>query len=87
MPWAIEITDTFGGEPNYLWVKRYSLPDELGLSNRQVVRRAKAAAGWNGLRCRTDVYGDEFVIRPVGSRAPCWVMFVTWVDTVETADN
>jgi hypothetical protein len=67
----VEYTDTFGGEPNYCWVKRQTLTLPKGLSNRAIVRRMKAAMGLTGYRGRMDTYGDSWAFRPYGS---CTVM-------------
>ena len=91
--YQIEITDTFGGQANYSWVKRDTIiMPELthsgydgaqGFSEaskrlrRQLVRKAKAIAGWTGARCETVNYGDMIEIRPRGA---CMVAFVTYSD-------
>jgi len=91
--YEIEVTDTFGGEANYSWVKRETLTmPELthygydGSSNytkankayrRQLVRKAKAIAGWTGWRCNVEDYGDMIRIEP---RGVCMVAFVEWKD-------
>ena len=69
----VEYTDTFGGEANYCWVKRETLTLPVGISDRAIMRRAKAAMGLTGCRGRVDNYGDGF--RFVPSRS-CTVMFV-----------
>ena len=91
--YQIEITDTFGGEANYSWVKRETLTmPELthygydGSSNytkankayrRQLVRKAKAIAGWTGWPCTVEDWGDTLRIEPRGA---CMVAFVEWKD-------
>ena len=91
--YQIEITDTFGGEANYSWVKRsiVTMPDLThygydGLKNyskanktfnRELVKRAKAFAGWTGLRCAVENWGDTIAIRPHGA---AMVAFVTYQD-------
>ena len=90
MPYQVEITDTFGGEANYCWVRRYEIAapaiDAPHRTRRaSLIRRAKAAAGWTGLRCGVADYGDSYTLRPIGRNAPCWIMFVTWSD--EPADS
>jgi hypothetical protein len=91
--YEIEITDTFGGEANYSWVKRASLTmPELthygydGSSNyvkankvyrRELVKKAKALANWTGLRCSVEDWGNTLCIRPTGA---CMVAFVTFQD-------
>ena len=86
----VEITDTFAGEANYCWVKRETLtmPDLThygydGSSNyvkankayrRQFIRKAKVIAGWTGLRCKVEDYGDRIRIDP----SFCNVMFIDY---------
>ena len=72
----VEYTDTFGGEANYCWVKRATLTLPVGISDRAIMRRAKAAVGLSGDRGRTHNNGDMFEFRPYRS---CTVMFVTTV--------
>ena len=73
--WDVEVTDTYGGEANYSWVWRYELALPPGASRRTAVRAAKRIAGWAGVRCRTDEFGDEYWLHPYGA---CMVMFVTF---------
>lgn len=46
--WTVEYTDTFGGEPNYSWVKRETVtlrpesPDTVYTSAATVVRKRRA---------------------------------------------
>jgi hypothetical protein len=70
----IEITDTYGGEPNYSWVRRAELKVPPALSKRSLVRRAKALMQWNGLRCTTYDFGDMLELRPMSATL---VMFIT----------
>lgn len=86
MPYAVEYTDTFGGEANYSWVRRACVegPAELAATvkerrntQRLIMRRAKAAVGLAGARGRTSDFGDGYAFRPYGS---CTVLFVTWTD-------
>lgn len=73
--WNLEQTDTFGGEANYSWVRREQIEAE---SNRQVIRRAKAWAGYTGRRCRVDNRGDMIQITPVGRNRELTTVFATW---------
>lgn len=91
--YQLEITDTFGGEANYSWLRRHSLtmPDlthygydgSQGYAKanksyrRQLVKKAKALAGWTGLRCEVTDFGDTIEIRPRGA---CLVAFVNWTE-------
>lgn len=70
----IEITDTYGGEPNYSWVRRAELKVPPALSKRSLVRRAKALMDWTGLRCTTYDFGDMLELRPMSATL---VMFIT----------
>jgi hypothetical protein len=71
----VEVTDTFSGEANYSWVRRYSV--DASSSDTAIIRRAKAAAGWNGIRCTKENYGDMIKLKPSGM---CQVMFITFAD-------
>lgn len=89
--YEIEITDTFGGEANYCWVRRHSfaMPEMTHYGydgsqgytkaaktyRRELVKRAKALAGWTGARCEVTDFGDTVEIRPRGA---CVVAFVTF---------
>ena len=72
-----EITDTFGGEANYSWVKRGKIEGKPGedYSDLAAVRRVKKDAGWENLRCKREDYGDMIVLRPVGQ---CIIMFINF---------
>lgn len=91
--YQVTYTDTFGGEPNYAWVKRatITMPDLThygydGSSNyaeanktfqRELMRKAKAAMGLTGRRGRTYWHGDDGEFRPYGM----WtVLFITYRD-------
>ena len=92
----VELTDTFGGEANYCWVKRatISMPDMThygydGSTNyctvkpiyeRELMRRAKAAVGLTGVRGIKTDYGDTIDFRP---HRAAMVMFVSWHDDAD----
>ena len=71
--YTAEFTDTFGGEANYSWVRRATIPATE--SRRALMRRAKAALGLSGVRGRSYDYGDMLEFRPSGS---CTVLFITF---------
>lgn len=75
----IELTDTFGGEANYSWCRRYEFNCD-GMTNRQIERKARALIGLNGVRGTREDYGDMIVWRPVGE---CVVAFLTFNDRSE----
>lgn len=75
----IEITDTFGGEANYCWVKH-------GKTNRNsrkgIIAAVKELAGWNGwCRIRVIHWTNDFIeIRPTLSSGVNQVAFIHWED-------
>lgn len=77
----VEVTDTFGGEANYSWVRRgvIRIPASLPYASKAYrlakVKAAKAFAGWTGQRCEVADHGDMLDIRP---RNACMVCFVTY---------
>jgi len=77
---AVEYTDTFGGESNYSWVKRAVIEVKQGATQRTIMRAAKAAAGISGLRGKTYDYGDMIEFRPWRC---CTAMFVTFYEGVD----
>lgn len=72
-----EVTDTFGGEANYSWVKRGLAPSKESedFSDLAAVRRVKREIGWNGVRCRVSNYGDIIELRPYGMCQVCFITF------------
>lgn len=73
----IEVTDTFNGEPNYCWVRRYTLEVPQAASRGAIVRRAKRIAGWTGKRCITVDYGDTIELRPMGECQVCFINYAS----------
>ncbi len=71
-----EYTDTSGGEANYSWVRRSEEQFPADITDRALVRRAKAWAGLTGVRCTVSNMGDLIDIRPRGS---CTVLFVSTI--------
>lgn len=72
---TIEYTDTFGGEANYCWVKRWH--HSRTLTDRQEVTLAKRLAGLTGHPCRVENWGDTLAIYP---RRICRVVFVGYTE-------
>lgn len=88
MPYAVEMTDTFGGEANYSWVKRGVLNPKMidGFASRKsLVRQAKKFAGFNGFPATVTDMGDTIEIRPASRY--CVVVFVDWVDDEPVVAN
>lgn len=73
----VEVTDTFGGEANYSWVKRFMIAGKEGEepSTTAIVRRAKKVADWQGMRCDVEDYGDSLTVKPLNT---CQIMFITF---------
>lgn len=71
----IEVTDTFGMEANYSWVKRHTLDVPDNASSGVIMRRVKKLIGWSGVRCVVADYGDMIEIRPQGVCQVCFVTF------------
>lgn len=91
MAYDVEFTDTFGGEANYCWVRRYVIPDDKITAKygtpayrRQLVAAAKALCGLTGVRCNVTNYGDMIDIRPRGGAC---VVFVSWRDAPDTTEE
>lgn len=68
-----EVTDTFGGEANYSWVRRGEVFLFPGASDLARVRAVKKALGLEGVPCKRESYGEQIVLRPVGSCTVCFI--------------
>lgn len=77
MPYDLEVTDTFAGEPNYAWVRRKIVPDN---EPRALFKLLRELAGWPpSIRITTTAYGDGYEVRPRGLQQ---VGFVTYRETL-----
>jgi hypothetical protein len=65
IPW--EITDTFGDQPNYAWVRRGTTLVQNNSSKLAVMRAVKRDLGLSGVRCRVADYGDIIELKPYGA--------------------
>ena len=74
MQYQAELTDTFGGEANYSWVKRASFTAKPETNKRELVRKAKKLLGLHG-RHKSEEYGE--MIKLTFGR-DCIVAFITW---------
>lgn len=71
----IEVTDTYGGEANYCWVKRATTN---ATSRRSIIKAVKDVAGWTGwCRVKVEEWGETMVIRPTNSSGVNQIAFVT----------
>lgn len=73
--WSFELTDTFGGEANYAWVKRGAIKASTPSG---AIRAAKRALGITG-RHSAQIYSDLISLR-FGS--DCIVLFLTPSDSL-----
>lgn len=89
--YQVEYTDTFGGEANYCWVKRATVDmpglTHYGydggtnyakanrISDRELMRKAKAEMGLTGVRGRVERRGDSIAFYPYRS---CTVMLIDY---------
>ena len=72
-----ELTDTFGGEANYSWVKRGTLPVKEETTELSIVRGVKKALGMENVKCKRVSSWNMIELRPHGI---CAVIFITFVD-------
>ena len=70
----VTYTDTFAGEPNYGWVKRYEFAT-ISDSQRSITYQAKKLAGMTGVKADTYDYGDSLTIKPRGYHQVIFVDF------------
>ena len=70
----IELTDTFCGEANYSWVKRHEFETD-GLTDNQIIRKARKLIGLDGVRTNKNDYGDMVQWNVSGA---CLVAFLTF---------
>lgn len=73
---AVEYTDTMGGEANYSWVKRKTFKAPRNISDLSLVRKAKKELSLTGLRCDRSNLGETIQLRPRGEAT---VIFI-WLD-------
>jgi hypothetical protein len=71
----ITVTDTFGGDPNWAWVRKKLITFPDNLSDLALLRRAKKSVNINGIPCNTFNNGDSIEIRP-RNRGANWVAFI-----------
>ena len=73
MRYDIEMTDTFGGEANYCWVRRATIEAPATATSQMLVRRAKRALGITGRHKICD-FGDLIRLDFINS---CICVFIT----------
>jgi hypothetical protein len=76
--YTFEYTDTFGGEPNYCWVRRGKFYAD---NNKQAVRKAKKFLGLDGVKCDRGCQTTDFGITLV-PRNSCTILFVDHLEEV-----
>lgn len=73
MRYDIEMTDTFGGEANYCWVRRATIEAPATATSQMLVRRAKRALGITGRHKICD-FGDLIRLDLIGA---CICIFIS----------
>ena len=74
----IEITDTYGGDANYSWVKRSTIYGMENKSDLAIVKAVKKQIGWSNIRCRVERYGDLIRLTPFRDCVTCFITFHTY---------
>lgn len=74
----IEITDTYGGDANYSWVRRSKIEGMEGKSDLAIVKAVKKQIGWSNIRCRVERYGDLIRLSPFRDAVTCFITFHTY---------
>lgn len=57
----VEVTDLFCGEPNYLYVRRFTLPEIENEKEPQTIKRAKRQAGIKA-KHKKEYYNDTITL-------------------------
>jgi len=78
-----EMTDTFGGQPNYSWVNRYSIQLPSDFADRDLKNFAKELFGLTGVRGEWDGYSDELEFRPHAEPIIVFVSYMGEADDYE----
>lgn len=71
----VEYTDTFGGEANYSWVKRFELTVPNTLRDSTLKRIAKELCGLTDARGTWDECGDALRFKPANSNTVLFISF------------
>ena len=72
--YSVEMTDTFGGEANYCWVRRALIDAPADATSQMLIRRAKKALGISAPHRPPEDYGD--MIR-IDLRHHCICIFIS----------
>jgi hypothetical protein len=78
MKLQFELTDTFGREANYSWVKRETIQVPDGTPDKLTIALAREWAGW-GVRSEIDRFNDSADTIALRPRGRCEVLFITTV--------
>lgn len=72
----LEITDTFGGEANYNWVKRFIIDADFS-DNRKLLREARKIADINP-GVKLDLVCDSGDFKRWNFRGSCICLMISW---------
>lgn len=68
-----EMTDTYGGEANYNWVKKTKVTAK---TEREIIRKIKSEFGLTGVKCKKiDYCGNTITLKPQGM---CRIVFINF---------
>lgn len=81
MKLQFELTDTFGREANYSWVKRETIQVPDGTPDKLIIALARAWVGWR-VRSEIDKFNDSADTIALRPRGRCEVLFITTVEAV-----
>ena len=62
--WNVLVTDTFGGAPNYAWVRRYTFKAPESARQAHIMRLAKRLAGLTNVKGTVQKEQDGYSFRP-----------------------
>ena len=70
-----ELTDLFGDQANYSWVKRGTIDVPENATQVCIMRKVKRELDITGIRCRVSRIGDMWEFRPSGSLCIGFITF------------
>ena len=70
-----ELTDLFGDQANYSWVKRGTIDVPENATQVYIMRKVKRELDITGIRCRVSRVGDMWEFRPSGSLCIGFITF------------
>lgn len=75
MKYQAELTDIYGGEANYSWVRRVEWIGDPNDSDTKLIRRAKKELEIRG-RHKKENWGDTIALRWPGASVICFITYL-----------